>query len=75
MNSRRTIVAMWLNASQKSSVDVEMHRSPMGRSVRRFDRSNTQDAALYIYNTFYTFSKALSAIAKIDRNLCSVNLL
>ena len=43
-SSLRTIIAVWLNASQRSRVDVGMNRSAI---VKRFKRSNGLDTALY----------------------------
>ena len=53
MNSLCAVIAAWRNASQRSRVGVGMNRSARGLSVKRFERSNKLDSALYKKRSSY----------------------
>ena len=56
VNSICTVIAAWSNASQRSWVGVGMNRSAGRWRVKRFERSNGLDTALYEDTPFATFN-------------------
>ena len=47
MNGLHAVIEVWLNASKRSRFGVRIKMSAGGRSVKRFERSNGLDIALF----------------------------
>ena len=64
MNRLHAVIAVWLNASQRSLVGVGMNRSGRRRSVKCFERSNGLDTSLYKVISFTVFVPEMPSLMK-----------
>ena len=71
MNSFRAVIAVRLNASQRSRVGVGMNRSTRGQIVKCFVRSNGLDTTLYINIPLSSFSFFMMSFFRVSREILS----